>query len=282
MQLVVSLFLLATTLVHGLPQDPGEPCPIPGLCPGPNPDPTQCGIPEITRIEFPGFDLAALTTRDKLVFDIINCKEDELLKVREWIPIVLSDATMASNDARFGIHSRFGFQALFKEGRSIPKVQQTFNKIATGAKPFQDGCWANYTAALVCVNDDPFITEDLHEECSTASRAFVTSDYPYAVFLCPTILEAPGYDDTQDLRCPNIAQNRLVPNTPELGESFGGIIMEELAHVYLGVLEIFPEAYNIQDAVDLNVTQSLENGASYAFYSTGMPSISIINFLDVL
>lgn len=75
--------------------------------------------------------------------------------------------------------------------------------------------------------------------------------------------------------CPAIVNNRATPNDKSLVRSMFGVVLHTLVNVYVpatldyGNSVVLP-VINVQDAIDLNTTQSLVNANNYALYAASV------------
>ena len=250
-----------------LPQPQTDTCPIETICPA---EDTPADTNSIPELDFPGLNLTALAEKEffqRGPFDIINCGGAEDI-VGGWLAETQAIAKQAYNNAALGTRSRYGFQALFKSQLNVPKVRDVYNKINTGPAPFNSGPSGNKRPAVVCVNDNDALPDKLKQACASTPRAMVSTDYPHAVLMCPKIIGLTTFDDAR-ISCPTVVSNKLRPNNDWILRVPSAILVEEFAHMYVGLKEIFPEKYKVQDAVDLSEKDSLDNGPSYALYASG-------------
>jgi len=93
-----------------------------------------------------------------------------------------------------------------------------------------------------------------------------TTEY---IFVCPQFLHAFSAAPLAQ-NCPDIQNNKMVPNWDKFSDSMYGIIIHELAHIY-GIYQDVDmnETYKIQDAADLRASYQIKNAANYAFYASG-------------
>lgn len=89
------------------------------------------------------------------------------------------------------------------------------------------------------------------------------------IFVCPQFWHAFSAAPLAE-NCPDIQNNKMVPNWDKFSDSMYGIIIHELAHVYGIYHDVdMKEVYNIQDAADLRASYQIKNAANYAFYASG-------------
>ena len=227
-------------------------------------------------IDFPGLNLPALKAATLVPagpVDIINC-DAASSGMAVWLTQVRDYAAQASRDAFFGIRSRHGFKALFKANRNIEAVRNVYEKIAAGAIPFSEadgGCVKGQRPAVFCINKpgghlEHAVPGALIETCGSGRiKAFVSTDAPNIVMVCPAMMSMPDISD-QRLQCPRQEGGKLVPNNEALGYSPQAVLTEEFAHMYLGMDEDHAEKYQVQDAVDLGEAESMNNGPSWALF----------------
>ena len=259
----LALLPLLSAVAHARPQSTDQ-CPNNGICPNPDNSNTHssCGIP---TIDFPGLDLDALRAKDTVkagTVEIINCGPFADT-VKQWLAKTQQIAQAAAVEASLGVRSPYGFQAIFKDQSQVDKVSGVYHRIADMVTPYS-GCLADKSPAIMCVVGS--VPQTLNDVCTLGGvNAFVTTDVPWVVMICPRVASFPSLDS---VKCPGRANNQATPNDDALLRAPESILVEEFAHMYLGLDENHVEKYGIQDQIDMSAADSLLNGPSYASYST--------------
>ena len=147
-------------------------------------------------------------------------------------------------------------------------MKKIFEDIADGAPPYlvptDDGAVRRPT--LLCAGtESPGIPADVHEFCSHNTN-FVSTDHGHITFICPGWYDLPMPPRV----CPRVGRSgTMLHNGNWMAQHKVGILIHELAHVYVGLYhpDEFAEAYDLQSCLDLNEEDSVKNAQSYATYA---------------
>lgn len=260
--IIISALLAQTSFA--VPTPLNDACPSEGICPVE--DPQTCRVPDV---DFPGLNITALEASSLVQygpFDILNCSPDKLDNtVKGWLNQMNTLATRARRNAALGDRSRYGFHALFKSHQNVPYVMGIYNNMVQGTIPFTSGCSAGKRPALVCVNNQIAIPQSVRDFCDEGLQAWVGTDAPHAIFMCPAMRNLFDLSDNR-VQCPPLVDNKVL-NYGNLGNVKGVILVHEFVHMYGHINETLEEAYTIQQAVDMDEHGSLQNGASYGYFA---------------
>ena len=88
--------------------------------------------------------------------------------------------------------------------------------------------------------------------------------------ICPSFWDMPA--GLTAASCPAVVNNRATPNDESLIRSMYGVVLHTLVNVYVPASldygnSVVREVINVQEAIELNATQSLVNANNYALYA---------------
>lgn len=228
-----------------------------------------------TYTDFPDFNLTLAAERDLQSvgpFDIINCAH-HTSDARYALATTRRFAAAAANDSRLGVDSEFGFAALFKSNNAAARVNLILSKIAYGTIPSRAGCYPGARPTVLCVNSNDVITNRMRELCNMGHPAYTNKAFPHVVILCPSVWYLPDMR-ASEVKCPTLdAKGKLTPNDGVIALNTQATIVHEFVHIYQRFIDMGDEAYNIQDAIELNEKDSLRNPSNYALYVAGKSSM---------
>ena len=174
---------------------------------------------------------------------------------------------------KLGTASTYGFTAFFKTNNNRPAVQQVFQNMALGAPVPLGGFDAEFYGGqstapptFICLDQGNPDTLVMWNFCQNhpAVAAFQLGGSNW-ITLCPYYWTLGGIPAAR--QCPSVVNNELTPNNAILVWNQFGVLVHELAHMY-GV-QTDEETFMIQDAVNLDATQSVANAQNYAMYAAG-------------
>ena len=231
-------------------------------------DPDCCPAVDV---DFAELDVPALIAANRVQsgpYDIINCIASERAILDQNLKWVQAFARATLGDVEHGIASKHGFFVIFKSNRNQAFVRKIFQDIADGAAPYtvltDDG--AVRRPALLCAGtESPGIPADVHKFCIHHTN-FVSTDHGHINFICPGWYDLPMPPRV----CPRVGRlGRLLHNGNWMAQHKIGILIHELAHVYVGLYhpDELAEAYDLQSCLDLSEEDSVKNAQSYAIYA---------------
>ena len=237
------------------------------------------------ELDDPELDIAALTAANRISngpYDIVNCDSSERVILYKYIDYVRAYANHTVRDAQKGIKSTHGFWALFKSDDNRQFVTDVFESIANGAPTYPSAANGEYRPTLLCASEhSPDIPETVHQNCAWGPTAnYVSTDHSNVIIVCPEWWEQRR---EAPLQCPHVLRNgKMMPPGMNLADHKIGILIHELAHVYVGLRapEDFPERYRLEECVNLSKEESIENASSYAFYASCRYDILLSMFVD--
>lgn len=185
-------------------------------------------------------------------------------------------------DIYLGIHSRYGYEALFKTENNRKLVKSIYQKIlyrdSVTVNAERAQALGNQTAqpTFVCINPENSQTNHTLAHCNTGRIALTTRTGWETIFICPFFWYLPlGLHQDQCPKVVNnkfIGNNRLSPNTAisgtALANSMYASLIHELVHAYFRATTQ-KETYYLQDCVRLDAKASIENAHNYAYYASG-------------
>ncbi|KAM0802040.1 hypothetical protein BDR22DRAFT_846297 [Usnea florida] len=112
--------------------------------------------------------------------------------------------------------------------------------------------------------------ECLARTTPTAFAPLMTWGHTEIIFICPSFWTLPPALGASG--CPAVVDNRATPNDEALIRSMLGVVLHTLVNVYVPASLNYgnspaQEVVNVQDAIELNTTQSLVNANNYALYA---------------
>ncbi len=201
------------------------------------------------------------------------------IHLQELLPQINANLQAVIADAHLGTASKRGYGAFFKTNDSIHEVIRVYEQMAAGTdviirsipgRQLPGPLAARPT--FVCINDIPG-TGAIHQQCvneHSTTRLVVWEDSEL-IALCPLFWDQKKVPLRND--CPRLKGNTLTPNNMQLSSNQEAMIVYGLTHLYVNVTKWPNMALNIQDAVDLNETDSLANPTNYALYYAGQCSL---------
>ena len=196
--------------------------------------------------------------------------EEMLAQVQANLRIVISQA-------KKGIGSKYGFQALFKSQSNRGQVASIFNKIMTVANANNDPDQTPIPPLIVCVapaTNDQGVDgmEVLYQHCMDDPEMWAAQPInSNIVVLCPSFWQLPGVPPQGTCPKKDAKTNSMMPNESWLQLNRQATFVHEMIHMYLGHgygLAV-NEAYKVGDAVALGEEESMKNPSNYAFFYAG-------------
>ena len=194
------------------------------------------------------------------------------------LPKVWTHLQAVITDSKLGTSSSHGFTAFFKTNDNKVAVQDRFQKLIEAPpiilSPHRAQITRNPTAppTIVCANQGDPHTEYIYNSLCKPNEHTLGGHRPNTevTVLCPLFwrMSRDGWIEPLSGFCPRLVNNALSPNTAALTFNLMSIIVHELIHVYNEDQQVPAgnETYHIQDAVELNATDSMNNAANFAFY----------------
>ena len=201
----------------------------------------------------------------------------EAAMLEEMLAQVQANLRIVINQAKTGVASKYGFQALFKSQSNRGQVASIFNNIMTAAHANNDPDQAPITPLIICVAPE---TNDqrvdgmsaLYQRCEDDPelRAVQPVNSNIVIF-CPSFWQLPGVPPQGTCPKKDAKTNLMVPNKMWLQMNRQATFVHEMVHLYLGHRDGLAknETYNIGDAVALGEQESMKNPSNYAFFYAG-------------
>lgn len=248
-----------------------------------NRNPTNTTNTTATRLLLQNYGTDDATTSGK--YQILLCgagqPNSKAAKLQALLPLVRQNLQVAIQDAKKGTTSRHGYTAFFKSNTNQAAVTSVFQKMSAGDPVPVSADRAMRLGSLTaspsfaCMEEGDGFTAHLYAEClarNTGTRfdALMTWDATELVMICPSFWTLPA--GLTSPSCPAVVDNRATPNDEALIRSMYGTIVHMLANVYLpGSLDygnsVVEQVNDVQDAIELNETESLVNANNYALYA---------------
>ncbi|KAI4115257.1 MAG: hypothetical protein LQ338_007882 [Usnochroma carphineum] len=226
-----------------------------------------------------GQEFPISTTHGYLLF---ACNAPHTRQLWTMIPQMISDLESTIADLEFGTASRHGFRSFFKTNANINDVRAVYKKMANAVEIYATNpdLQDMRPPAILCYDGratDPIVEESYRKGCAPkpgqhSNIAALSTPATATIDLCDLFWGL--RPEATANQCPLIAGNRLgrkLENTADLVLDQVSALIHEFAHLYNAHEPPYgyAESYNIQDAVDLNATESLRNAANYAYYVSG-------------
>ena len=155
----------------------------------------------------------------------------------------------------------------FLRGVDPAIVKSLLDRIADGGPVYNDKLQRKVLPRVVCVARGNPMVQQQFDDCEKhpKARAFVTSNMQSYVFLCSGFL-GENLEPTSD-DCSTLADRRRTKLTPSnIQMTQTSILLHELLHVYLGPDRVGNEAYEINEAMALPLSERLINVANYVYF----------------
>ena len=199
----------------------------------------------------------------------------EAAALDDLLASVQANLRIVVNQAKKGIASKNGFQALFKSSRNSGKVAVLFAKIMNAVEAENDPEQGPITPLVICVAPEAHGEggqgmETLYIACQlNPGRRAMQPLGRNLMLLCPSFWQLPSVPPAE--YCPKKnSQGIMSPNEPWLQLNRQSVFVHEMAHMYLGHNYVaVNETYRVADAVALSEEDSLRNPSNYAFFYAG-------------
>jgi len=172
----------------------------------------------------------------------------------------------AIRDVDTGVLSDHGYGAIFKDSASIPFVKQRFEDITNGSPMIVNTNRGpeGRSPTIVCVksgDSDPIMNRFL-AQCANErplNPPVVTIPGSQWVVLCPNFFSLKPAPEASD--CPTVTSTgTLISPYPTINQY--AVLVRQLAHFYLGSLDLQPEVLNPNDIIKLTADASRRNAKS--------------------
>ena len=197
--------------------------------------------------------------------------------LQDLLPKVWTHLQAVITDVQLGTSSTHGFTAFFKTNDNKAAVQARFQKLIDGPPIVLTPQRAQLThrptapPTFICANQGDTYSEKIYNQLCEPNMHIPAGQRPdtEVMVLCPLFwrMRQDGWIEPLSGFCPRLINNALLPNSGALTFNLMSVIVHELIHVY-GAQQ--PpggrETYTIQNAVELNATESMKNAANFAFY----------------
>lgn len=213
---------------------------------------------------------------------LIGCNVPHTRHLTTILSQMKSDVQSVIADVDHGTASRHGFRSFFKTDANVKNVRAVFESIANNY-----AIYATHPAivglrppTILCYDGratDAIDATHYRHNCGwepgqVFATVAVSTHETASIALCGSFWHFPP-GPTND-QCPLLTgnrQSRKLDNNANLVENQYSLLIHELVHLYNphDPPDDYVETYNIQDAVNLNSTESLENAANYAYYASG-------------
>lgn len=202
------------------------------------------------------------------------------IHLQELLPQINANLQPVIADAHLGTASKRGYGAFFKTNDSTHEVIRVYEQMAAGTDVLIRSIPGRRLPGLlaarptfVCINDIPG-TGANHQQCvkEHSSTPLVGWEDSELIALCPLFWDQKKVPLARN-DCPRLKGNTLTPNNMQLSTNQEAMIVYGLTHLYVNVTKWPNMPMNVQDAVDLDETDSLTNPNNYALYYAGQCSI---------
>ncbi len=201
----------------------------------------------------------------------------ESTALEEMLAQVQANLRIVINQAKKGIGSKYGFQALFKSQSNKGQVASIFDKIMTVAVANNDPDQAPIQPLIICAaaEANDMVVEGMHflyERCqSDPNRRAAQPPNSNIVVLCPSFWEMPGVPPQGSCPEKDAKTGVMMPNEAWLQLNRQATFVHEMIHMYLGRGYGLAknETYKVGDAVALEEEESMRNPSNYAFFYAG-------------